>query len=179
MTQTDWSAFFRKIDALPKGDRVSLKREAGTMLSQANGRAIRVFYQCLPYSVPQWQEERAFAAACLHCLWDADEARRQPMEQVFYQLGRNQNVSESVGHRVEVLLDLPWDEDGFLLTKLSRMVQLAKSKGYAVDCRKLLEDLLYWNGEKQTIQRKWARALYIKPEETQSESKGEGSTHAV
>ena len=80
---------------------------------------------------------------------------------------------------MEVLLDLPWDEDGFLLTKLSRMVQLAKSKGYAVDCQKLLEDLLYWNGEKQTIQRKWARALYIKPEETQSESKGEGSTHAV
>lgn len=87
MTQTDWSAFFRKIDALPKGDRVSLKREAGTMLSQANGRAICVFYQCLPYSVPQWQEERAFAAACLHCLWDADEARRQPMEQIFISWG--------------------------------------------------------------------------------------------
>lgn len=173
MKQVDWSAFFQRIDELPNGERVSLKREAGTMLHQADGHAMRVFYQCLPYSVPQWQEERAFAAACLHCLWDRDENRRQPMEQIFYQLGRDQDVSESVGHRLAVLLDLPWDEDGFLLTKLSRLVRLAKSKGYAVDCRQLLEDLLFWNGEQQIIQRKWARALYMKPEGPQDEPKGE------
>ena len=95
------------------------------------------------------------------------------MEQIFYQLGRDQDVSESVGHRLAVLLDLPWDEDGFLLTKLSRLVRLAKSKSYAVDCQQLLEDLLYWNGEQQIIQRKWARALYMKPEGPQDEAKGE------
>lgn len=173
MKRVGWSVFFQKIDTLPKGERVSLKREAGTMLNQANGHAVRVFYQCLPYDIPQWQEDRAFAAACLHCLWDGDENRRQPMEQVFYQLGRDQDVSESVGHRLEVLLDLSWDEDGFLLRKLSRLVQLAKSKGYAVDCGQLLEDLLYWNGEKQSVQRKWARALYMKPDEPQDEPKGE------
>lgn len=173
MKQVDWSVFFQQIDALPNGERVSLKREAGTMLHQADGHAMRVFYQCLPYSTPQWQEGRAFAAACLHCLWDRDENHRQPMEQIFYQLGRDQDVSESVGHRLAVLLDLPWDEDGFLLTKLSRLVRLAKSKGYAVDCQQLLEDLLYWNGEQQIIQRKWARALYMKPEGPQDEAKGE------
>ena len=167
MSQMDWSSFFQRLDALPKGARVSLKREAGTMMHQADGQAIRVFYQCLPYSVPAWQEDRAFAAACLHCLWDADEKNRQPMEQIFYQLGQHQDVSESTGHRLAALLDIPWDEDGFLLTKLSRLIALAKSKGYAVDCRLLLEDLLRWNGEKQSVQRKWARALYIKPEETQ------------
>lgn len=173
MKQVDWNTFFQRLDALPNGERVSLKREAGTMLYQADGHAMRVFYQCLPYSVPQWQEGRAFAAACLHCLWDRDENHRQPMEQIFYHLGRDQDVSESVGHRLAVLLDLPWDEDGFLLTKLSRLVRLAKSKGYAVDCQQLLEDLLYWNGEQQIIQRKWARALYMKPEGPQDEAKGE------
>ena len=69
--------------------------------------------------------------------------KRQPMEQVFYQLGRDQDISESVQHRLGALLDVPWDEDGFMLTKLTRLIRLASSKGYAVDCQRLLEDLFY------------------------------------
>lgn len=112
MKEVDWSSFFQRLDTLPRGERASLKREAGTMLSQADGQAMRVFFQCLPFSIPQWQEERAFAAACLYCLWDTDEKRRQPLEQIFYQLGRGKEMSESTGHRLEMLLDLQWDEDG-------------------------------------------------------------------
>ena len=63
MKEVDWSSFFQRLDTLPRGERASLKREAGTMLSQADGQAMRVFFQCLPFSIPQWQEERAFAAA--------------------------------------------------------------------------------------------------------------------
>jgi CRISPR type I-E-associated protein CasB/Cse2 len=74
-----------------------------------------------------------------------------------------------MAHRLESLLDLSWDEDGYLLTKLTRLVKVVKSKNYAVDCASLLGDLLYWNGEKQTVQLKWARALYMKPEEKTSE----------
>ena len=173
MKEVDWSSFFQRLDTLPRGERASLKREAGTMLSQADGQAMRVFFQCLPFSIPQWQEERAFAAACLYCLWDTDEKRRQPLEQIFYQLGRNKEMSESTGHRLEMLLDIQWDEDGFMLKKLSRLIRFVRSKGYAVDCQWLLEDLFYWNGEKQSVQRKWARALYLKPEEQQEELKGE------
>ena len=33
--------FFSRLDHLPKGDRTALKREAGTMLLQADGRATR------------------------------------------------------------------------------------------------------------------------------------------
>lgn len=105
MKEVDWSSFFQRLDTLPRGERASLKREAGTMLSQADGQAMRVFFQCLPFSIPQWQEERAFAAACLYCLWDTDEKRRQPLEQIFYQLGRDKEMSESTGHRLEMLLD--------------------------------------------------------------------------
>ena len=173
MNQTIWDEFFQRLDALSKGDRTSLKREAGVMLCQANGHAMRVFYQCLPNIVPRWQEDRAFAAACLHCLWTADEGARQPMVQIFYRLGQDKEISESVGHRLETLLDLQWDEDGFLLTKLTRLIGLAKSKGYAVDCRQLLEDLLYWNNDYQSVQRKWAKALYIKSEPGQNEQEGE------
>ena len=95
------------------------------------------------------------------------------MEQIFYQLGRDKEMSESTGHRLEMLLDLQWDEDGFMLKKLSRLIRFVRSKGYAVDCQHLLEDLFYWNGEKQSVQRKWARALYTKPKETLDEQEGE------
>ena len=167
MTSERITSFLQRVDQLPKGDRTALKREAGTMLLQADGRAVRAFYQCLPSQVKQWEEERYFAAACLHCLWEAD-AVRQPMEQVLFQLGQDAELSESMGHRLESLLDLSWDEDGYLLTKLTRLVKVVKSKNYAVDCASLLGDLLYWNGEKQNVQLKWARALYMKPEDNTS-----------
>ena len=89
-------------------------------------------------------------------------------EQVLFQLGQDSELSESMGHRLESLLDLSWDEDGYLLTKLTRLVKVVKSKNYAVDCASLLGDLLYWNGEKQNVQLKWARALYMKPEDNTS-----------
>ena len=105
-----------------------------------------------------------FAAACLHCLWEAETSERIPLERIFYRLKGDQAISDSVSHRVESLLDLSWDEDGFLLTKLARLIRLVQSKGWAVDCQALLEDLLRWNGDRQTVQRKWARALSTKPE---------------
>ena len=173
MNQERMTAFFERLDALPKGDRTTLKREAGAMLEQADGRAVRVFYQCLPTNVPFWQEGRMFAAACIHCLWEPEVRDRQPLEQIFFQLGQDQTISKSMGHRLETLLDLPWDEDGFLLTKLFRLIQLARSKGYTVDCERLLKDLLSWNGEKQVVQHKWAKALYIKPEISHDSEKGD------
>ena len=162
------TSYLQRVDHLSNGDRTALKREAGTMLPQADGRTVRAFYQCLPSQVKPWQEDRYFAAGCLHCLWETDAAR-QPMEQIFFQLGRDSELSESMAHRLESLLDLSWDEDGYLLTKLTRLVKVVKSKNYAVDCASLLGDLLCWNGEKQTVQLKWARSLYTKPEENTSE----------
>lgn len=160
--------FFEQLDRLPKGKRTALKREAGTMLHQAGNQAIMAFYQCLPYDAEKDKQDRYFAAACLHCLWSEDTKNRQPLEQIFYQLGRDAQVSDSTAHRLERILDLSWGEDGFLLGKLTRLIQLAKSKNYAVDCAALLMDLLdwngdQWNGDKQIVQLKWARSLYMKP----------------
>ncbi len=173
MKQEGMRAFFERLDDLPKGDRTSLRREAGAMLEQADGRAVRVFYQCLPADALPWQEDRIFAAACIHCMWEPREQSRQPLEQIFFRLGKDQTISQSMGHRLETLLDLSWEGDGFLLTKLFRLIQVAHSKGYAVDCESLLNDLLYWNGEKQTVQRKWAKALYIKPDTNHDSEKGD------
>lgn len=165
--------FFKRLNELSAGDRATLRREAGTMLKDAGGQAIRAFYQCLPYSVPQWQEEYFFAAACLCCLWDANEPDQTGLPQALYQLGQDEETSKSTGHRLESLLDTKWDADGYMLTKLTRLMRLVKSRGVSVDCAELLKDLVYWNSDSQWIQHKWARGMYVKQEEITSAEEGE------
>ena len=164
------AAFFENLDNLSTGDRAALKREAGTMLPQAKGQAVRVFYQNLPYKIAQYQEGVWFAAGCLHCLWSRDTAQRADITQVLYQLRSDPSVSESTVHRVEGLLDIEWDNDGYMLTKLTRLMKLIISKGLAVDCAGLLEDLLHWNSDSQWVQRKWARGMYMRDQNSGSET---------
>ena len=154
--------FFNRICELGTGDRAALKRAAGIMLAEADGKAVAAFYRCLPFGIPQWQEERWFAVACLRCLWDTEADGGAPFERIVGNMLKDEKLSDSTGHRVEVLLDTAWDEDGYMLTKLTRLIKLVrqKSDGEPVDFEVLLEDLIGWNSEKQYVQRKWARAIF-------------------
>ena len=154
--------FFNRICELGTGDRAALKRAAGIMLAEADGKAVAAFYRCLPFGIPQWQEERWFAVACLRCLWDTEADGGAPFERIVGNMLKDEKLSDSTGHRVEVLLDTAWDEDGYMLTKLTRLIKLIrqKSDGEPVDFEVLLEDLIDWNSEKQYVQRKWARAIF-------------------
>lgn len=155
--------FLNKVDALRSGDRVALKRSAGIMLSEADGKAIAAFYRCCFPQLSDRQEERYFAAACIKCMWDPTEEKGKPVEQIFAELISAQELSDSIQHRIEGLLDTSWDADGYLLTKLTRMMKLLRQRGaQAPDFATLLEDLLHWNYENQCVQRKWARAIFSK-----------------
>lgn len=156
-------SFLNRLKLLGNGDRAALKRAAGTMLAEADGKAVAAFYRCLPYGTPRWQEDRWFAVACLRCLWDADIQGGQPFEKIVGRMLWEEQLSESTGHRVEVLLDTAWDEEGYMLTKLTRLIKLIcqKSDREPVDFAALLEDLIFWNAENQSVQRKWARAIFI------------------
>ena len=157
-----YHAFLMRLNTLGTGDRAALKRAAGTMLAEADGKAVAVFYRCLSFGVPQWQEERWFAVACLRCLWDAEVDAGTPFEKIVGRMIKDGDLSESTGHRAEVLLDTAWDEDGYMLMKLTRLVKLIRQKSdrEPVDFEALLEDLIGWNSEKQYVQRKWARAIF-------------------
>lgn len=154
--------FWKRLSKLSAGDRAALKRSAGIMLSDADGRAISAFYRCLPREVPQWQEDRWFAAACLRCLWDAEPEGGTPLAQIVQRMIAEELLSDSTRHRIEVLMDTDWDADGYMLTKLTRLVKLIRQKSdrELVDCQELLEDLIYWNSENQSVQRRWARSIY-------------------
>ena len=154
-------AFFARLDVLGTGERAALKRAVGTMLADADGKAMTVFYRCLPAAVPEWEADRWFAAGCIHCLWNAEDNESLSMEDLIGRLITSGDLSDSTEHRIETLIDTPWDQDGFMLTKLCRLVKLVKQKsGVKVDCAALLQDLLEWNWESQKVQRKWARAIF-------------------
>lgn len=159
----EYQAFLERLRTLGNGDRAALKRASGVMLADAGGKAVSAFYRCLPYGTPQRQEDRWFAVACLRCLWDVEIEAGEPFEEIVGRMIWGEELSESAGHRAEVLLDTAWDEDGYMLTKLTRLVKLIrqKSSGAPIDFAALLEDLIYWNAENQSVQRKWARAIFI------------------
>ena len=157
--------FFQKIDHLDSGERAVLRRNVGKLLRQADGRAITVFYRCLPFSVNNWyDEDKWFAVACIRCLWEPNEEDGQPLEQIISDLLQKEMLSDSVRHRIGILLDTDWDTDGYLLTKLTRLMKLIRSKSdrAQIDCAELLDDLIYWNRESQSVQRKWAKTIFSK-----------------
>ena len=73
-----------------------------------------------------------------------------------------ESLSSSMQHKVEILLDTAWDDDGYLLTKLTRLIKMIRQKSdrVPIDFTALLEDLIYWNAENQSVQRKWARSMF-------------------
>ena len=161
MTETQKS-FFSRLNSLGTGERAALRREAGVMLQEADSVALTTFYRCLPPVVDSRQEGKWFAIACLRCLWDPGEENGKPFAQIVADLIRRDELSASTGHRVENLLDTPWDVDGYMLTKLARLVKLVKQKSgdVAVDFPDFLGDLLRWNYDSQPVQRKWARTIF-------------------
>lgn len=154
-------AFIERLDTVSIGDRVALKRSAGIMLNEADGKAIAALYRCLPGSVPYRQEDRWFAVACMKCMWEPTEAEGEPVEQILADLLAREELSDSMAHRIEALLDTQWDEDGFLLTKLCRLMKLIRQKTTAqIDFAALLQDLIFWNQDNQSVQRKWAHTIF-------------------
>ena len=144
--------FFAALDRLSSGERAVLRRSSGKLLQDADARAMAAFYRCHPGI----SEDRWFAAACFHCLWDAGVGSKQPLEEIIRELKKK---SDSMEHRLASLIDTAWDSDGYLLTKLSRIIKMARQQGYCVDCCALLNDLLYWNSDSQFVQRRWARTM--------------------
>lgn len=161
MTETQ-QRFFSRLNVLGTGERAALRREAGTMLQNADGAALTAFYRCLPTAVDSRQEAKWFAVACLRCMWDPGEESGRPFAQIVSGLIRAGELSDSTGHRVEDLLDTRWDVDGYMLTKLSRLIKLVKQRSgnMTIDFSDLLDDLLRWDFDSQPVQRKWARMIF-------------------
>lgn len=155
----DDKGFLESVYQLSNGEKAALKRNCGVMLNEADGNAVLAFYKCLPYGVPKRQEPVWFSVACIASLFK--EPGNKPIEKCFSEM---KNESGSIENRIAHLLDMNWDEDGYFLQKLVRLLKMALQKGYRIDCSSLLWDLINWNNDMNNIQKKWARALYVNRE---------------
>jgi len=167
MNDTHIKEFFSKLDAFDNKYRVNFKRSCGMLIKNTDAVTMRLFFSILPSNVTVLDEDKWFAAASIHCLWDADEKNRKPMDECigrYYvnpeNTGNGTEGSKSFEKRFSGLLDTPWDEDGYLCIKLERLAKLLKQKGYAIDGTSLLYDLLHWNHDDKFIQKKWIRTYY-------------------
>ena len=157
----DYKAFFDGVNGLDNGSRAALRRSAGTMLEKADGKAIIAFYKVLPANVSETKAEYWFAVACLRCLWETGKESDESIDKVIGRFQREGEFSESMLHRITVLMDARWSDDGYLLGKLTRIVKMIRQKtGQVPDLSELIEDLTKWNYDNQEVQRKWARSIF-------------------
>ena len=140
------------------GGRAALKRAAGKNMANAGGNAMTAFYRL--YAIPKFQEEKCFAVVCMMCLWDAKEWEKA--EPLIQGARRRVDADSRSGFekRLQTLLDLSWDEDGYFLAKICRLVKFCKSKEIVVDAASLLADLLNWEQESRFVQKRWVKEFY-------------------
>ena len=124
------------------------------MLNDATGKTYISFYKAFPAA---GNEEQQFFAASAQCQWkNGETGEKIPIECTPKYL--DEAARKSFIDRITKLLDLKWEEDGYLAAKLFRLIRFCKSKGILIDCEKLLLDLKNWNNDNHYVQRKWARA---------------------
>ena len=143
-----------------KGRRAALKRAAGKTMAAAGGNALTAFYQLR--GIPKFSEweEKCFAVVCMMCLWD--ENMWNQAEPLIEGVHRKVPADKREGFekRLQALLDLSWDEDGYFLAKLIRLIKFCKSRDVVVDPASLLADLLSWEHESHFVQKRWVKELY-------------------
>lgn len=158
---------------LSSGERAALKRCAGKCLREADAGALQAFFTVYEGRIPSFAQERYFAVACLACLWKEEErVAPRPLPYCLQIVNRNRD-SEGMDHRFRALLDTAWnDEEGFLITKLTRLVKQVKAAGLGIspDFEQLLTDLLAWNHDSRYVQRRWMEQYLTYSEEEKTET---------
>lgn len=154
----DCSRFLSKIDIYSKVNpefRILMRRSAGKTVSDADSNTLLGFYR--NYYGKESEENKYFFSACVHCLWDIkDHNRMFSLPEAVKEMDKGS--ASSFEKRLLRLLEMHWDNDGFILNKMFHLVRFCKSKGIRIDCAKLLADILCWDKDNGAyIRKKWAR----------------------
>lgn len=167
-TYTEFLDRVKKL-AEDNGYRASLRRSAGKLLNVADGKAVVNFYAAYP---PEYNEEQSFFVACVQCLWEVkDLGKARPLAQTASHM--DAESKEVVKKRLESLFELSWEKDGYFAAKLLRLIKFCKSKGFVIDCKELLEDLVQWDYKSRSVPKRWIRDFYNLGKEKQQDKEQE------
>lgn len=164
-----YEKYFERVDALSKDKRIAFKRCCGKNVSDIDAGLLVTLFGILPNGVEEWEYNKWLFATCIHCLWDANLGNRIGVSEAIARLKNSDSnaLSESFEKRILALMDTEWDECGFMSDKYLNLVRMLKQKGYVIDGAEVLDDVIKWNSNTRTIQKKWAKKLtgYVEKEE--------------
>lgn len=149
--------FLARANHLSTGDASALKRALGMTLSQAKAPAQAAFFKIAPTDIKPWEEDAFFLSACSVCAFGKISGAKHAFVDCLRALYQQ---SQGVERLFLSLLDAPWDEDGFLLGKFSRLLRRIVHEEMNVDQAELLRALLGWGAPARFVQLRWARAFY-------------------
>lgn len=155
------------------GLRATFRRNAGELLRTADGQAVTAFYRaCSGAPISEREEDKCFFAICAACLWKPEDwGRAVPLTVGARSL--NADEKGTLEKRLCVLLDLPWDDEGYFAAKLCRLLKYCRSKGLVIDGKSLMKDLAGWDSDKRFVQKRWVRELYRENEINESKGANE------
>jgi CRISPR system Cascade subunit CasB len=152
-------AFIEALERLDAAGRARLKRNAGRTLEEARD-IHRVFFQMLPYDLPDSQYNSYFLIATLFPLADhrgSGQSLGATLQRVRAIRG-GEAKANSLDRRVQTLLDSDRDQLPF---RLRQAVRLAAADDQAIDWLELLRDILGWQREGRPVQLRWAKDYYV------------------
>lgn len=149
------AAFVGALERLDAAGRARLKRNAGNSLAEARD-VQRVFFQALPYDVPEREYDDFFLVATLFPL--AESRTDQSSLGATMRRIRQNRESGSLDRRFQALLDSNREQLPF---RLRQAVRLANASDQSIDWGQLLSDVLAWELEGRPVQLRWAKHYFV------------------
>lgn len=153
--QRQIAGFITALGRLDAAGRARLKRNAGRTLGEARD-VHRVFFQSMPYDVPERQHEDYFLVATLFPLAEA-RGGRASLGATLRRVSALRK-SASLDRRFQSLIDSGREQVPF---RLRQAVRLAAASEQPVDWVQLLDDLLGWEYDGRPVQVRWARDYFV------------------
>lgn len=154
-----------RLEDIDPRSQIILRRCAGKRFSDCRS-AYPTFYANAPKGLYASDDGRYFCALSLACAFDKEGAPQMPMETILGRVRASLDDTTAFDRRMDALMNAEWnDSDGTLALKLYRLCKLYCNEA-SPDCGALFDDLKSWTNADGRVQRKWARAIYLRNYDT-------------
>lgn len=88
-----------------------------------------------------------------------EDLKEKNMQNYLHMIYVDPNSSESQRKRITKLLAMQYEQDGRLLSQMTKFIQSAHRDGYKINPQQLYTDVKYWNKIYNEIPEKWAKTI--------------------
>lgn len=163
-----------RLSRLSRKELAILKNNVGKPFTEADARALAVFYRILPSDALQYDTDCTvgmwFQAICIAAagtsLEDRD-GRLTTLPEALHLIalddtGEQELEDSRIARRAANALDAWWGEDGATARLVYNLVRLAVQDGYKLDYAALINDIVRWNDENHPVTREWVPCIFGK-----------------